>query len=487
MKGVTPDNFDTRVVVLGAGLAGLRGALTLLENGFHVELLERLGELGGMARSLERKGYVFDHGPHGFFSLDKEILNEFEDLVGRHGGYRWVTKWSQIHFRNHYFNYPLRLADLASQLNFWHLLQALGSFIAARVRLFFTRRKPANSEEYLVDQFGWALYEMFFRRYTEKVWAVPPKELDVDFMRDRVPSLHLWDVIRKLFGESNSLPNRLTPSGRIPMHDTYNFYYPKKGAYALPRAYAEKIQFLGGTFRFNAQITRIELQGRVVIGHTGGVNWRIPFDYILSTIPLNSLVSLMYPPPPLDVIRAASSLRNRAVLLICLCVNKPNVIKPLWIYYTNCFFNRISEIKHFSSAIVPAGKTGLCVEVGCQEGDDLWNSDDKVVVDRAVADLKTLGLLDTGDIEDFLIVREPHAYPVYSVGYKERVARIVNWIEGTGLMMTAGRQGRFLYINQDAAIRSGYEAAAGILQLHAGVTGARIDTAGQRPKRKIVQ
>ena len=87
-----------RVIVLGAGLAGLRAALRLVQQGYRVDVLEKLGEPGGMARSHERSGYVFDHGPHGFMSRDQWINDEFEEVVASQGGQvrprRTVTAWA---------------------------------------------------------------------------------------------------------------------------------------------------------------------------------------------------------------------------------------------------------------------------------------------------------------------------------------------------------------------------------------------------------
>jgi protoporphyrinogen oxidase len=473
-----------RVLVLGAGLAGLRGAQLLLEKGFHVEILERLDEPGGMSRSHIKSGYIFDHGPHGFFSRDEWIVAEFKELVGE-DGYRWLTKWSQIHYRDEYFNYPLRLSDLASKMSPWTLLQAFCSFLWSRTRLTITGKQPMNAEEYLVDQFGRVLYNIFFGPYTNRVWAVPPRELDADFTRDRVPSLHLWDVIRKLF--DGSVPERLTSSGRIPTHDLHTFYYPKQGARALSVGYIEKVRSLGGHLRTGVEIEHVDLKALVVRGRQGELPLALPFDYILNTIPLNTLVNLLYPSPPAEIASLAWGLRYRAVLLVCLCIRKPKVIDPFWIYYTDRFFNRISEYKHFSPELVPEGKTGICLEVGCQKGDDLWNASDAEVVAGAMPDLKDLGLVSEEEIEEFVVIREANAYPIYDVGYKRRLERLIDWIENTGLIMTAGRQGRFLYINQDAAIKSGFEAAQAIVGLHAGEDASlRLASAGDGPRRMVL-
>jgi protoporphyrinogen oxidase len=213
-------------VVLGAGVSGLKSSLYLLEKGYDVEILEKLDDAGGMARSHELNGFVFDHGPHGFFSSEEWLVDEFKRLVGGEEGYHWLTKWSQIHYRSEYFNYPLKLVDLVSKMSPFKLVSAFLWYLGARARLFVTRRPATNAQEYLLDQYGRVLYREFFGPYTKKVWGIEPTELDADFTRDRVPELHLWDVLRKLFTDplKEQLRARLTPSGRVATHDLHTFY-----------------------------------------------------------------------------------------------------------------------------------------------------------------------------------------------------------------------------------------------------------------------
>jgi protoporphyrinogen oxidase len=492
MRGSSLNNASKpRAVVLGAGLAGLRGAQRLLDAGFEVDILERLDEPGGMSRSHERGGYVFDHGPHGFFSRDEWIVDEFKELVGGERGYRWLEKWSQIHYRGHYFNYPLRMADIGSKMSPFTLMAALFSFLWSRARLSITHRQAANAEEYLVDQFGRVLYNEFFGPYTRKVWDVPPSELDADFTRDRVPTLNLWDVMLKLFVDPTRA--KLTPSGRIATHELHRFYYPVQGARALSEGYVRKVVEAGGRIHLRAMPESVDLDERVVTARVGGVTREFPFDYVLSSIPLDDLVGLVQPEPPPEIARHAGSLRYRAILLVNLCVRKEKVIGPFWIYYTDRFFNRISEYKHFSPALVPEGKTGICLEVGCNVGDELWNADDARLVEMSLPDLEKLSLVRRDEIEDFVVIREKNAYPIYDVGYKRRIGEIVDWLESTRRIATAGRQGRFLYCNQDAAIKSGFEAGEAIVQWHAAGAGEstaaqpRVALAGQGPRRQIVR
>ncbi|HXN91435.1 MAG TPA: FAD-dependent oxidoreductase, partial [Candidatus Sulfotelmatobacter sp.] len=57
------------VVVMGAGPAGLTAAYELLKRDVPVTVLEKdPKQVGGLARTVEYKGYRFDIGGHRFFS-----------------------------------------------------------------------------------------------------------------------------------------------------------------------------------------------------------------------------------------------------------------------------------------------------------------------------------------------------------------------------------------------------------------------------------
>ena len=448
--------MNRRIVVLGAGLTGLRAGLHLAERGYDVTILERDRQVGGLAKSHAYKGYIFDHGPHGFYSRDPELLDEFRRLVGD-GHYYFREKWSQVHYRERLYDHPLRLTDVLRNLGLWHALRALGSFLAARLRSDRSDVPDMTAEEFLVGRFGRVLYDEFFRPYTEKVWGVHPSRLDADFARDRVPHLSLWEVLGRMVLRRNS--PKVTPSGRLATHDNHCFLYPKQGAQVLSDRLARGITESGGGIELSAQITRVDVEEKVVWFQTARGPDCAPYDALISTIPLGSLLQVVTPSPPRAVLACAGQLRYRAVLLVCLCVKRPSVIGPYWIYFTTRLFNRVSEYNKFSPDIVPAGRTGLCLEIGCDPGDSLYRTGDTELVRRAVAELEQLGLLHAGDVEDSCVIREPFAYPVYHVGYRDDLRLLSDYLAGLDGVVTAGRQGAFRYINQDQALASGRDAA----------------------------
>ena len=84
---MTPNNKNTRIVVIGAGLGGLSAAISLATEGFSVQLLEKNDKVGGKLNILTKDGFTFDLGPsiltmpHIFADLFTRAGKDMDDYV----------------------------------------------------------------------------------------------------------------------------------------------------------------------------------------------------------------------------------------------------------------------------------------------------------------------------------------------------------------------------------------------------------------------
>ena len=69
-----------KIVVIGGGVTGLSVAWKLSEKGYKVDVVESNTSIGGLAKSIKIENYLFDIGPHSFFSEDEEIFKKVMDL-----------------------------------------------------------------------------------------------------------------------------------------------------------------------------------------------------------------------------------------------------------------------------------------------------------------------------------------------------------------------------------------------------------------------
>ena len=103
-----------KVLIIGAGPAGLSCGYELVKAGVEVEIYEASPFLGGMARSFDLWGQRVDMGPHRFFSREKHINEFFTTLVKE--DYTILNRLTRIYYRNRFFHYPIKLFNVLRNL-----------------------------------------------------------------------------------------------------------------------------------------------------------------------------------------------------------------------------------------------------------------------------------------------------------------------------------------------------------------------------------
>jgi protoporphyrinogen oxidase len=63
-----------------------------------------------------------------------------------------------------------------------------------------------------------------------------------------------------------------------------------------------------------------------------------------------------------------------------------------------------------------------------------------------------------------LVFRVPHAYPVYTLGYKQNLAVVRGYVDQLAGLKTIGRNGLHRYNNMDHSMLSGINAARDLIQ-----------------------
>ncbi|MDQ1361478.1 MAG: hypothetical protein QOJ44_1855, partial [Acidimicrobiaceae bacterium] len=111
---------------------------------------------------------------------------------------------------------------------------------------------------------------------------------------------------------------------------------------------------------------------------------------------------------------------------------------------------RIQNFGSWSPFMVKDGRTCLGMEYFVFEGDELWTSSDDELVARATAEIQSLGLVPSTDVETGYVVRVPKAYPYYDTEYRANVATIAAYLDANAPNVhPVGRNGMHKYNNQD--------------------------------------
>jgi protoporphyrinogen oxidase len=116
-----------KIVVIGAGIAGLSVAWKLSEKGYKVDVVESDTSIGGLAKSIKIENYLFDIGPHSFFSEDEEIFKKVMDLFK--GELDEMPKYTnrsfKILFNGKYVDYPISAKGILFKWDFFQQFYVL--------------------------------------------------------------------------------------------------------------------------------------------------------------------------------------------------------------------------------------------------------------------------------------------------------------------------------------------------------------------------
>jgi protoporphyrinogen oxidase len=465
-NGNTPAvTSDDLTLVMGAGPAGLCPAYVLSKAGKPALVVEKAPFVGGLARTIRKETeygeFRFDIGGHRWFTKNDELNDMFKEVVGEE--LLWVNRISRIYFDGRYVDYPLKISNALKAIGPITATKAVGGYGKTRLLNRLSPKEIVSMEDAYIDQYGTTLYELFFQRYSEKVWGLPCDQMSGDWVTQRTKGMSLMTAIK----------DAVVPSKGKVVSLIDEFMYPKYGFGRFSERMADTITGLGNEIRLNAGVEKVHREGNRVVAVTVGTEegpQRIEATHFISSIPLSVLAKIVDPPAPPDVLEAADKLTFRNVITVNLMLKKPQVTNDTWLYVhdRNILFGRFHEPKNWSAAMVPDPQlTSLVVEYFCSFGDDIWNMTEEQLVEQTVKHLvKDMGFITPDEVIGGFTVRAPRSYPAYVIGYEEPLQKIKDFVYSLDNLQIIGRYGTFRYNNTDHSIETGLLAAKNVLGEH---------------------
>jgi protoporphyrinogen oxidase len=436
---------EKKVIIIGAGPAGLTAAYELGKSGTPAVVLEKDSIVGGLSRTVNHRGYLFDIGGHRFFTKVRIVHDLWREILGDDDFPR-RNRLSRIYYKKFLFYYPLRLGNTLRGLGLWNSLLILLSY--ARAQLFPTPHED-TLESWVSNRFGRRLYRIFFKTYTEKVWGIPCSEISAEWAAQRIRGLSLFTAVK------NALLAQQTNRSATPKTLIDSFHYPRRGPGMMWERAAELVREQGNEVLVNAAVQRIlHSDGRVraVEVVVDGKTRTLGGSHFISSMPIRELIERLEPAAPPEVREAARGLHYRDFITVALVVNKEHLFPDNWIYIHDpaVRLGRIQNFKNWSPDMLPdSSKTCLGLEYFCFEGDGLWNMSDRELIELGKSELKTLRLAEPDDVLDGKVVRVPKAYPVYNSYHREALAVIRKFLAPFDNLQLVGRNGMHKYNNQD--------------------------------------
>lgn len=445
------DRDNRKIVILGAGLAGLRIGQILASKGMKVELVELQPSVGGMLQTVQRscqgETYRFDLGPHLFF---KEYASVYEPLLNNGIGDKLnIIKGDfVIKVQDRTLLYPLKTMNMISCLPLTLTRRIIWDLLKSRLN-------PRSDEdilsvkEWMSRKFGHTLFEEFFGPYIEKCTGLSTENVSRKWATERttVTGNSLAQTLINILTESF----KKRKSSNLPSSEKMVAYYPAHGAGQICLAMAADIERNGGKICLNTRPSSLGLDNsmleRLIVAERGNSQRVIQGDIFVSTIPLPGLIHLFSAGVPAAIHNGLKQLQFRPLLLINIIVDRANLLEQLEVFYPDKRFpfKRIYEPKRLSPMMAPEKRSSLVLEICCSESEAENLELQKRLIDRSIELLENQGILKKEDVLDCFTICLPNAYPVYGLGFEKVTSAIEQFLATIVNLITCGRQGLFEY------------------------------------------
>ncbi len=418
-------------VILGAGITGLNTAYNLKKDFF---LAEKTNKVGGLAKSIEKKGYLFDYAEHFLRIPSKKIDSLIRKLMRENIFSQELI--SGIYFKEKYINYPFQ--ENIRDLPLSELKKCTKSMILNYFSRDQSKKEFSNFEEFIYYQYGEYIAEEFMIPYNEKIWSMKTKEMGTSwFAAAKIVSTidlnKLIDIIFPLSGET--LKNR------------YIRWYPVKGgSQELANSYIPYLNHLA----LNHNAIEIDIDRKEVIFENGHSE---TYEKLISTIPLPELINISTNIPK-NIKKLSSKLKFNSVYCLNLCINRENDHKYHWIYFPqkNIPFSRLFFSSNFSKNNAPRGKSSCSALVTYLPES---NFDITEFENKSLQSLIKLGFLkNESDIIDKIPLKIKYGFPLPTIGLSKQVRIIKNFLNEYKIF-SIGRYGEWKYSGIEHAIEDG--------------------------------
>ncbi|WP_237416431.1 protoporphyrinogen/coproporphyrinogen oxidase [Helicobacter saguini] len=258
-----------KVVILGAGIAGLSAGYHLKQKGIESVIYEKDSTWGGLCGNFVVDNFLFDKAVHLSFAKDKYVQDFFADSTEliKHipVAYNYYeSKWLRHPAQNN-------LAPLDSD----EKVEIINDFIENKN----TKRRVNDYADWLIAQFGEVFATKFPFKYTRKYWCKEAQEMGVKWLESAAGSRFYKPNMKEVL------------KGAFETQD-FNFYYakemryPKSGGY---KSFFKKAQ-KECNIAYNKEVVGIDSKEKILYFKDGTND---NYDKLISSLPLPLYADLL--------------------------------------------------------------------------------------------------------------------------------------------------------------------------------------------------
>lgn len=464
---------DKRIVIIGAGPAGLGAAIRLKETQhLNYHIYDAAATPGGLSRTVtDEKGFLWDMGGHVIFShyaYFDDVMNlaihDWNSLQ-RESWVRCCDEWVPYPFQNNIHRLPPEVRDKC--------LKGLEEAEAARTSGAQQMTKPKNFLEYVDRQFGEGISEVFMRPYNFKVWAVPLDVMSTEWVGERVARVNVARIRENIAMSRDDVGWGPNATFRFPQSGGTGAIYD-----AVWKMVPEAHKSLGAAFR----VVKVNPVKKTLTMQDGRV---VSYDALVSTMPFDDLLcavaagleeekaagneALLGGLQPSRLREIASRMVFSSTHIVGIGVRgipPPEMQTACWLYFTSPTipFYRATIFSRYAAANAPAGCWSLMMEVSQNARYKPVNT--ATIIEDCIAGLREATLLkDDDEIVSRWHHMEKKGYPIPFVGRNELLEEVQPTLKDAFQIYSRGRFGAWRYevANQDHSFMQGVEAVDCIL------------------------
>ena len=428
---------DRPVVIVGGGISGLSIAWLLAEAGVETVVIEKEERLGGLARSFTYDDFTFDIGPHRFHTYRPEVEAFIRDVLASHA--LEINRNSKLQFRGRFYPWPLHPSRSLFRFPPGMALGVLRDMLVG-----FPRHESESFRDQIIHMYGETLYRHFFEGYSTKFLGISPEVTHRDWAKTGVDRAIIDS--RMQIESLWALAWTILTTWRKP---EMTFLYPQGGCEQFVVNLRKRLESLGCLMLCGSEVEALEVSGgqieSVVVGDR-----TIEPSVLVWTGTIESLSDGLGLDRP--------DLNYLALLCYNVMLDDGCPFDFQWCYHgsADAIFSRVSAPASFDPSNTPPGKRSLCVEVTCGVKNGVYD-EPEVHLDRVIEDRQKEKLLTTGgEVIGTKIERVPWAYPIYDLGYREKLGAFEQQVADVDNLLMAGRLGKFWYNNMDHCIEAAF-------------------------------
>jgi protoporphyrinogen oxidase len=438
------------ILIIGSGPTGLGASYYCNKLGYPSWLLvEASDSPGGLAKTIDYKGFKYDIGGHVIFSHYKEFDGAIQEALGP---FQDPSAWNCIERKSTCFKHNIQI-PYPFQCNF-HLLgnKQFTAKVVDELLATSAAQDTTNFHLFLETTYGKQLCEIFMLPYNEKVWAHDLYTMNAQWVAERVAKPNLPKIMKNIIYNTSDSSWGPNATFHYPVHGTGSIY--ENMAERLPR---EKIMY-------SEKLVKLDSKKRIATFASG---LQISYHHLITTVPLDVLLNLDTEEFKVLKQESVNFLKYSSTHVVGLGMDDVSTnYDASWSYFVDkeVPFYRATFLSNYSSKMVPyEGMSSILLEVAegplnpIVDHNIVWNCID------ACDKLKLIPI--TATIDPMFYRRFEYGYPTPTLGLHAFIKKANTFLEERRIH-TRGRFGMWLYeiSNQDHSFMQGYEVARKILR-----------------------